>query len=381
MRRQTLPKAYLLILGTLLLLMSAPKSGSERMRGMTVSALSPAWELLYSCKQLLAFSAPSLGVKEPEELQKLRLENGALEEEVHKYKELFRHELRLLTQFAQARPKLMDEHRKTLLSLAELQMKAMPARVIFRSPASWSSSVWINVGEADDKEAVRKNSPVVVGRSLVGVVDYVGSHQSRVRLITDSGLTPSVRAARGWRQELQLGQQLQMLESSLAARQELFSDSEERRRFLEQLRQLKERIEGEREGWLLAKGELHGSSAPLWRSHGQKLTGTGFNYDFSDDEGPARDLRTGQPIHAPEAVPALPILQVHDLLVTTGLDGVFPAGLEVATVTKIEKLKEGDYFYELEALPTAGDLNELSLVFVMPPVGYSPSDQPPLITR
>ena len=44
----------------------------------------------------------------------------------------------------------------------------------------------------------------------------------------------------------------------------------------------------------LAKGELYGSSKPLWRTQRHQLKGTGFNYDFADGEGPARDLQTGK---------------------------------------------------------------------------------------
>lgn len=49
----------------------------------------------------------------------------------------------------------------------------------------------------------------------------------------------------------------------------------------------------------------------------------------------------------------------------------------VAEVTKVHPLKEGDYFYELEALPVAGNFDDLSLVFVIPPVSYDPDEQPP----
>ena len=75
------------------------------------------------------------------------------------------------------------------------------------------------------------------------------------------------------------------------------------------------------------------------------------------------------------------MLKVNDLLVTTGMDGVFPEGLHVATVTKIRPLKEGDYYYQLEAIPTAGNLEEISIVSILPPTGYDPNNQPSLIGR
>ena len=128
---------------------------------------------------------------------------------------------------------------------------------------------------------------------------------------------------------------------------------------------------------VLAKGELSGSSKPLWRTQRHQLKGTGFNYDFADGEGAARDLRTGNLSSLDPVESSVPIVKAGDLLVTTGMDGVFPAGLMVAEVTKVHPLKEGDYFYELEALPIAGNFDDLSLVFVIPPVSYDPDEQPP----
>jgi cell shape-determining protein MreC len=104
------------------------------------------------------------------------------------------------------------------------------------------------------------------------------------------------------------------------------------------------------------------------------LRGTGFNYDFADDEGPGRDLRTGKPLEGKK--PAIPLIKVGDLLITTGFDGVFPAGLQAARVSKIFPLKEGDYYYDIEALPSENHLDELSLVFVLQPQGYDPEDLP-----
>lgn len=278
---------YLLILFVILGVMSFSGSTVERWRGGLIALLSPLW------------SSSSSTITQSEEIQRLQIENQ------HLRKELARTEI-----------KLADKQH------------ILAAKVIFRSFDSWNSSLWINKGAADNgvPATIVKNSPVVVGKSIVGVIDYVGKHQSRVRLITDSGLTPSVRAVRG------------------------------------------------EEPIYLAKGELQGSSGPLWRRRSQVLRGTGFNYDFADDKGEARDLRTGQIAGKPNSATAL--IKVDDVLVTTGMDGIFPEGWQVATVTKIEVLKEGDYCYELEALPTAGNLLDLSTVFVIPPLGYDTTDRP-----
>lgn len=114
----------------------------------------------------------------------------------------------------------------------------------------------------------------------------------------------------------------------------------------------------------LAKGELHGSSAPFWRSRGISLKGIGFNFDYPDEEGPSRDLKNGRPTG--NSAGAIPLLKEGDLLVTSGLDGVFPQGLLVATVSSIAPLKEGSYAYEIEARPLASNLNDLQAVFILP---------------
>ena len=200
----------------------------------------------------------------------------------------------------------------------------LAARVVFRDPNLWTSALWINVGQRDNADpenpVVAVHSPVVLGHSLVGVIDQVGEKQSRVRLISGSSVSPSVR---------------------------VYRDTEVSHPYL-------------------AKGEISGSSEALWRAPGSLLKGIGFNYDRSDQYGPARDLRTGRNLdyQRPEE---LSLVGPGDLLVTTGMDGIFPANLHVAQVVKVSPLREGSYSYDLEAKPAAGDLLSLSLVFVLPP--------------
>jgi hypothetical protein len=104
-----------------------------------------------------------------------------------------------------------------------------------------------------------------------------------------------------------------------------------------------------------AKGEIFGCSAPHYRALQSTLKGVGFSCDFGDLEGPARNLH-------PE------IIHVGDVLVTSGLDGVFPAGLKVAVVAKVQELRSGDFAYELEADPIAGDLADIPSLYVLPPM-------------
>lgn len=321
--------SYFLIFAAVFFLLSISKSTVEKIRGTTIAAFAPAWG---SIAPLHADT-----INENVDVQRYKLENQMLRDEVERLRAIYKREhllnqnlVKLWEDLSAGEGEADQRHHQILQKLYALEMQALPARVIFRTPESWNSSLWLNVGTADNvvlgREVVAKNSPVVVGTSIVGVIDFVGTHQSRVRLITDSGLTPSVRALRN--------------------------------------------------KTYLAKGEIHGSSQPLWRKGSHILKGIGFNYDFDDEEGLARDLRTGKPIDPASDLPAMPIIKAKDLLVTTGLDGVFPPGLQVAEVTKIKMLGEGDYYYELEAKPTAGNLDELSLVFVIPPYGYDTLDQP-----
>jgi cell shape-determining protein MreC len=251
-------------------------------------------------------------------------------------------------------------HCPSMSGQAELRMKAIPAPVIYRDPSSWSSSLWVGVGEEDNElfgyPVVARNSPVVKGGSLVGVVEYVGKRQSRIRLITDSGLTPAVRVVR--RKE---PSEVILLIDALA---EKLKEKDGTLNFITELQKLKEKMQSDKGEIYLAKGELRGNGAPYWRSRNPILKGVGFNYDYPDAEGAARELRTGRPLAGLD--PPVPLIAEGDLLVTSGLDGVFPKGISVAITTAVRPLKQGSFAYEIEAQPTAPSLNDLKFVFILP---------------
>lgn len=370
--RKTRPLLFLSILAAILLVMSLPRAFSEKSRGALVSLFSPLWEQTDKFKQevnsLLGGDAVA-----SHEMSRLYTENQVLTRELRHLQEIIRQELYLTRSGA---------HRSgQWQKLVDAYTEALPARVIFRNPSSWNSSCWLNVGHHHNqklgKHIIAKNSPVVVGYSLVGVIDFVGAHQSRVRLITDSGLTPSVRAVRGEPKQRQLSTQLNMVMDALMDQDTLFASAEEKIKTIDQLEELEKKLQAHPSSLYLAKGVLTGSSQPAWRRQGLVLKGTGFNCDFADSVSPIRDLITGAAVGGKDDTHA--ILKEKDLLITTGMDGVFPAGLHVAEVIKIYPLKEGDYFYELEALPVAGELDDLSLVYILPPVGYDPEEEPPLM--
>jgi cell shape-determining protein MreC len=85
---------------------------------------------------------------------------------------------------------------------------------------------------------------------------------------------------------------------------------------------------------------------PLWACRTPSLQGVGFHF-----EGAIQEI--GQ-IHE------------HDLLVTSGLDGVFPPGLFVGTITKIGSLHPGGYSFVLEARPAIAHFHDLETLFILP---------------
>ncbi len=360
----------------LLFLLGVPKQASDPIRAYAVASFAPAWNLAHRFKSYLQdrplFRSPERPSLEAAELQ---IESQGLRAQLDTqaaWKSWTQHieaQLDLLKQLkVDLHQPFFQRRWEEMNDLVHRQFFAILAPVIYRDPSSWSSSLWIQAGQKDNESlgrlVIAKNSPVVIGSSLVGVVEFVGWQQSRVRLITDSGLIVSVRASRGKREDRELSQLVQALEDRVSSQQNLPLDEQEKTYFLNVLKRLRH-VTGSEDGYY-AKGHLQGSSAPFWRSRGLSLKGVGFNYDYPDQEGPSRELRTGKPIGV--LGPEVPILREGDLLVTSGLDGVFPAGLHVGLVMKIDRLSEGSYAYDLEARPTACHFNDLQHVFILPPL-------------
>ena len=369
-------KPYLYLLIFLLFVLSFSENFSEGLRSLSISALSPVWRGAHAMKKGGDAQGPR------GKLEQLTSENERLKTQIETLKEWIVSEGRReeeLNRLLWLRGQEGNEHEKSsfyqrraseLAKLIEMQMQAVPAKVIFREPISWSSSLWLGVGTRDNDALGMKiiaiDSPVVVGSSLVGVVEQVQRTKCRVRLITDSGLVPSVRALRGGEHSRVLAEQLTALKTTLEIQTELQGCSSLEKKMLELIERMRSEWVDTCESAFLAKGELFGSSTPLWRSRGNLLRGVGFNYDFSDVEGPARNLRTGASLDGTSG--ALPLLRGGDLLVTTGFDGIFPPGLQVARVTEIGRLREGASSYELTAEPLAPNLDYLETVFVLPPI-------------
>ncbi len=369
---------YLFLFLLLTLVLSLPKKTTQKLRFMVMSSFTPPLEWMQKDSSL----ATDLIA------QKVVIENKVLEEQLQSVKEWLTFEERIEEQVQRLKQiqhvkeddlfwrDFFRRRSEDLRNILDLQMQAVPAKVIFRDPSSWSSFIWINVGEKENealgRAVVAKNSPVVIGDAIVGVIEEVGYQQSQVRLITDSRLVPSVRATRGGQQDRYLLEHLDVVLRQLELRDDLFASKEKEGAFFEMITSLKQRLESQVRDRFLAKGELFGSSDSLWRCRGNVLKGVGFNYDFSDEEGEARDLRTGELLRQGTYVDPIPLLKLGDLLVTTGYDGIFPSGFRVAIVSKIEKLREGASSYEIEAEALAGNFLEIKQVFVLPPVSLVP---------
>ena len=360
---------YIALFLFLLFWASLSRNVSDSVRSFTTASFAPAWRWAVGVKSYLSDRPMLVSKKNGSlELAQLQIENQNLKNQIKWVKEWVLSEKKWIEQLELAKEISAEKRAAHFHDLLDRQLSAVPCQVIYRDPSSWSSTLWINVGEEDNKilerSAVAKNSPVVSGLSLVGVIDYVGKKQSRVRLITDSGVTPAVRAVRGSLQNRDVVRLLESLEDRLQLRKDLFASEEEKEILLKGIVSLRDKMRQEKENIYLVKGELHGSAAPFWRSRGLVLKGIGFNYDYADEWGPARDLRSGRPINSRGN--SVTLLKEGDLLITSGLDGVFPPGLSVATVKSISPLKQGAYAYELEALPTAVSLNDLESLFVLP---------------
>lgn len=234
------------------------------------------------------------------------------------------------------------------------------AKVIYRNPTNWNSFFWINCKKNNSNIVV--NSPVLYQNALVGVVDYLGKNQARVKLITNSNLTVSVRAMRGKNQYYDLLNHLNALSN--------YNCIQEQKSLYSLLTGLKTQILQSKESLYLAKGELFGLSQPLWRSDGKVLLGRGFNCSIKDQLSIARELTSGRPVNTDDNNVAL--ILPDDLLITTGFDGVFPEGLAVAKVLTVDPMEEGAYYYSLKAAPIISDLDSISQVEVILPLNFEP---------
>jgi rod shape-determining protein MreC len=387
--RHTLFIFYGLIILVILALMSLSKTTTDKMRGTSVSFLTPLWENLADFKKNVSHSLRDSKEEKIQimqaEIKRLEVENQLLHHALSSTQDIFHHQEKLFStikQLALANPKeallLAPETEKSVRRFAEnihVDLQAIPAKVVFRSLDLWRDSLWVNIGKKNSESfpyQIGKNSPVVIGQALVGLVDYVGDYHSRVQLITNPNLVLSVRAIRGGETNFFLSSEIEDILHYLKQQRPLPFSPEQTIELSQSLHRLQKNLTLPEKTHYLAKGELHGCATFSTKQHEIVLKGTGFNFDFADEEGEARDLWLDPSLKKKESDPAV-LLQLQDLLVTTGMDGVFPAGLKVALVTHISPLKEGDYYYDIKAKPLVDLFEELAFVYILPPTADLPT--------
>ncbi|MGZ3634307.1 MAG: rod shape-determining protein MreC, partial [Parachlamydiaceae bacterium] len=223
---------YLLLFCVILVLMSRSKFAADQIRGLTAAVFSPLWQWMTPTKQ------------ENSDLLKLQTENQLLKNELLRSHQLLKETFYLKKELHQLFGDINSDSYNARQHILKKRLEAIPAHVIYRASASWNSFFWINVGASTNqtlnRQVVMKNSPVVVGNSLVGVIDYVGQRQSRVRLITDSGLYPAVRAVRGNPQGIRLVETIHVLLDNLAEYEGLFDSTEAKEQLIGQLEKTQE---------------------------------------------------------------------------------------------------------------------------------------------
>ncbi|MGR3912477.1 MAG: rod shape-determining protein MreC [Candidatus Rhabdochlamydia sp.] len=363
---------YWILSCILLTSLSLPENTTSSMRCAAVGVTSGVWRYASQMKKVLG-TLPSQRLSNTEsaikELEMVRLENYQLKAKLEFLQsEIKLHELKE-EQLAELknRPVTSDylkRRKEELFQQLELYSHAITARIIYRESSAWKSSLWINVGEATNRilqtPLVTRNSPVVVGTTVVGIIDHVGETRSRVRLVTDPGVTASIRVIRGSAQKKIALQEVRQSLMNLASHEKEDTASKIYQ-FAEQF--LSSFSHADYTAYL-AKGELKGSHSPHMKTRGSVLKGIGFNYDFPDEEGPSRDLRTGKALSHDEK--GISLITEGDVIITTGLDSLFPAGLKVGAVRKVYPLQEGKCFYEAEIESFIHDFDELSFVTVLP---------------
>jgi len=341
---------------------------------------SPLWKKLSLMRLSFVSSYPVQGQRKTseEKILKLEAENAELTRQNERLKKRILSNDRIESQFKKLNENGSKEfflrRQKHIETRLNLEAHSLFAQVVYRQPSAWNSSIWVDVGEHDNEAigfpVVSVNSPVLSGEYLIGIVESVGKKQSRVRLLTDSSLVVSVRAIRGAEQHREMLHLIDHLSLGISLNGESLLSAQEEKTLFEKLGVLKEKLQTEAGDKYLAKGELFGTSSPLWRSRSPVLRGIGFNYDFEDVEGPARELRTGKPYSHLLQDKGIVLIQEGDLLVTTGMDGLFPPDLPVALVTKVDPLKEGSASFSIEAQLCTPTIDDLSSVMVLPSLDF-----------
>ncbi|MCF7851819.1 MAG: hypothetical protein K9M07_01095 [Simkaniaceae bacterium] len=348
-------KTYLMIAAFLLILFSLGRAAHDRIHavggeiGAVISSIKP--EVDREKAQLLA-RIDELSVEKHlltemmSQLNEEQLSDRLLSHQIERFFEISQQDS---SDYKSAQA--LRQQARDLGSRINSQMRFIRAKVVYREPGTWGSYCWINRGSENGEGVLSTNSPVVLGENVVGVVDYIGKYKSRVQLVTDSRLPISVQVLRGSEQNLNLLQHIERAYELLANRSDLSIRDEEKEILLDSMKKLSAHLKQNVGDCKLAKGEIFGSSFSLFRRKKMTLKGVGFNADLglADRHQKVSD-----------------IVDKGDLLVTTGMDGIFPEGFHVAIVTEVEKVREADIAIHLEAKSTLINLEDIRYVEILP---------------
>jgi rod shape-determining protein MreC len=209
---------YFYLILALIILLLLPKSITERMRGYTAYAVSP----------LGTWNSPKKGLEkvvrdQQNNINELESKNYLLKKELEEriafdqqYQCLEGDQMHLLQSKEENYARLISSH-----------LSALAVKPLYKPHGVLKNCLWINAGE---QEGVLLYSPVVIGANVVGMVEFVDTNRSCVRLLKDPNFSIAARVVR-----------------------------------------IKEG-----ESIFLAKGLVQGSVS-------KKLKGEGFNYDFVED--------------------------------------------------------------------------------------------------
>ncbi|MFZ4098885.1 MAG: rod shape-determining protein MreC [Chlamydiia bacterium] len=307
------------VLGALICALSLPGDWVQKIRGGAAWCAAPLWAAAASW-------GPSMSREE------------WLEERVH----------------ALELDQLQLQHR--LQELAEVPAAGsigVRVRVLAREAGAWHRFLWIDAGrETCSKEQLRLNSPVVQGDALVGVVDYVGRRQSLVRLITDPGCCPAIEVGEHGPETTWKVLRVR-LEELLSHRASISPHA--RQQLLQALSACSpsDQAVPRMQGTMLGMREREGGSP--------RLRGQLFHAEW------VAKITSGVPLQWPEA---------GHLLLTSGLDGIFPSGLRVGYLLSLNEEPAGEPTRGFVAVPVVEDLDELRWLTVLPPGRFSQDDRP-----
>lgn len=373
-----LSRRYFFFLGLgcfLLFLFYFPASLVEGLRSFTIGMKQGLWQSGALLKQSLVADSPSVTpVKNRNKLEAeiflLKRENEKLREVLiknHSMQQLINHLEDLLQKDLEEAKGFFRRRLNNFENRLNLELYSLSAPIVYRDPSYWNGTIWVGVGWRENrecgKEVIGVGSTVLSGEALIGVVEEVKERKSRVRLLTDSSLAVSVRVSRGGMENRDLVDRLDYLI-------EVLTKKGEKEEHLQILQAIRAGLTRNSDSLYLAKGEVYGSRHPIWKGRSEIVKGVGFNYDFEDEEGPSLELRSGKSLDQLNMHGRLALIEEGDLLVTTGMEGIFPKDLPVARVTKVHPLKEGSVSFEIEAKLCGGAIDSLMEVTVLPPLSF-----------